>query len=59
MSQGKLRRLMSEASGTHHNTRLFHGMVHAFTLTKVIYQPEFAPQFTLLDPSHIGGFILM
>ena len=35
------------------------GMVRVFTLTEVIYRLDFAPQFTLSDPIHIGGFILM
>ena len=38
--------------------RLFPGMVGVFTLT-LIYRPEFSPQFTLADPTHIGSFILM
>ena len=37
---------------------LLPGMVRAFTLTKVFYRLDFAPQFTLSDPTHIGGFIL-
>ena len=31
----------------------------ALTLPGVIYRLDFAPQFTLSDPTHIGGFILM
>ena len=34
-------------------------MVHAFTLTEVIYQLDFTLQFTLSDPRHIGGLIYM
>ena len=30
-----------------------------FTLPEVDYRLELAPQFTLPDPTHIGGFILM
>ena len=30
-----------------------------FTPTEVIYRLDFASQFTLTDPTHIGGFILM
>ena len=36
-----------------------YGKVRAFRLTGVIHQLDFAPQFTLLDPTHIGGFIFM
>ena len=39
--------------------RLFCGMVHSFTLPEVNCLLELAPQFTLPDPTHIGGFILM
>ena len=41
---------------------LMHSLFPAWsgiTLTEVIYRPEFTPQFTLPDPTHIGGFILM
>ena len=34
-------------------------MVHSFTPPEVNCRLEQAPQFTLLDPTHIGGFILM
>ena len=40
--------------------RLFPGVVRAFTLTEcytVNCLLEPAPQFTLPDPTHIGGFI--
>ena len=40
---------------------LFRGTVRAFTLPEVNCLLELAPQFTLPDPTHIGGlgFILM
>ena len=37
----------------------FGGMVRAFTLPEVNCRLELAPQFTLPDPTHFGGFILM
>ena len=37
----------------------FSGMVRAFTLPEVNCRLELTPQYTLPDPAHIGGFILM
>ena len=37
--------------------RLFRGMVRAFTLPEVNCLLELAPQFTLPDPTHIGGIL--
>ena len=34
-------------------------MVCVFTPTEVICRLDFAPQFTLSDPTHIGGFIAL
>lgn len=36
---------------------LFPDVVCAFSLTDVIYRHDFAPQFTLSDPTHTGCFI--
>ena len=40
-------------------SRLFPGMVRAFTLTEETYRLDFVPQFTLSVPTHIGWFIFM
>ena len=52
-------RVCYTAKYAHLMRAVFPALVRVFTLPEVSCLLELAPQLTLLDPTHIGGFILM
>ena len=53
---GKLREIQKAFVS---NLKLFPSMVREFTLSELIYRLDFAPEWALSNPTHVGGFIFL